>query len=123
MARRMSQCQAQEQADGYVCASCSDDCQVNRLTKQYQRVRIVYHGSEMEKKKVETNEKIGVVGVACILNLISGGWKAKRLGYVPQCVILNECGCNIHWDKSGRVTSLDEEFMKCIAEIGSATEE
>ncbi len=114
MARRMTHCQARENVDGYVCASCSEQCQVNRLSKRYQGVRIVYHGSQLEKKKVNTDEKIGVVGVACILNLISGGWKAKRLGYIPQCVILNECGCNIHWDENGRVTSLDEDELRRI---------
>lgn len=111
MSSKGKYCQARESEDGYVCVSCSEECQVNRLSKLYPGVRIVYHGSQMEKKKVSTHEKIGVVGVACVLNLISGGWKAKRLGYVPQCVILNECGCNIHWDEKGLVTSLDEEEL------------
>lgn len=116
MAEKMDKCQAKESKEGYICASCSQACQINSLSKQHSGVRIVYHGSQMEKKKVNKNEKIGVIGVACILNLISGGWKARRLGYIPQCVILNECGCNIHWDEKGRITSLDEKELQRLLE-------
>lgn len=40
--------------------------------------------------------------------------KARWLGYIPQCVILNECGCSIHWSKEGIVTSLDEEELEGV---------
>lgn len=114
MAAKMDNCMAAEEKDGYVCRSCSENCQVNHLSKKYPDVRIVYHGSQMEGKSIDSQKSTGVVGVACILNLISGGWKAKRLGYVPQCVILNECGCGIHWSRQGIVTSLEEEELEHI---------
>lgn len=114
MAERQGQCQAIEKKDGYVCQFCSSGCQVNLLSKKYSDVRIIYHGSQIEQKKVEQIGNIGVVGVACVLNLLTGGFKARRLGYVPKCVILNECGCNIHWDEQGIVTSLDEEELEHV---------
>lgn len=114
VAERQGQCQAIEKKDGYVCQFCSSGCQVNLLSKKYSDVRIIYHGSQIEQKKVEQNGNIGVVGVACVLNLLAGGLKARRLGYVPKCVILNECGCDIHWDEQGVVTSLDEEELEYV---------
>ena len=114
MAARKENCQAIEKKDGYLCQACDASCQVNQLTAEYSKVRIVYHGSQMESNKVEAAERVGVVGVACVLNLIAGGLKAKRLGYIPKCVILNECGCNIHWDEKGIVTSLDADELRVI---------
>lgn len=114
MAERKGQCQAIEKKDGFVCQACSAGCQVNALSKKYPDMRIIYHGSQIEQKKVEQTGNIGVVGVACVLNLLAGGFKARRLGYVPKCVILNECGCNIHWDEQGMVTSLDEEELEYV---------
>ena len=111
MAERQEKCLAVEECDGYVCQACTESCQINRLSKEYPGVRIVYHGSQMDKRRVKSGQNTGVIGVSCILNLISGGWKAKRLGYVPQCVILNECGCRAHWSEQGMVTSLDEKEL------------
>lgn len=117
MAKRKNQCMADERKDGYVCRSCTEDCQVNRLSANYDNVRIVYHGSQMEKRRVDADEKIGVVGIACVLNLLAGGLKARRLGYIPQCVVLNECGCTIHWNEDGIVTSLEEEELREIVRL------
>lgn len=58
------------------------------------------------------NKGMGIIGVACILNLLSGGWKAKKLGYLPQCVLLYYCGCNGHWDGEGIVTGLNENKLQ-----------
>ncbi|WP_406542058.1 DUF116 domain-containing protein [Clostridium ljungdahlii] len=50
---------------------------------------------------------MGVVGVACVLNLIEGGLKARSLNLVPQCVILDYCGCKNHWDNNGIQTDIN----------------
>lgn len=114
LAARGAECPASEEKDGYRCLACTETCQVRKLSETYPHVRIVYHGSQMEQKKVEEKKSIGVIGVACVLNLLSGGMKARRLGYIPQCVILNECGCSIHWSQEGIVTSLDEEELEGV---------
>jgi len=41
-----------------------------------------------------------------IINLLSGGWKAKRIGLIPQCVLLDYCGCK-HWHENGIVTNIN----------------
>ncbi|WP_278244952.1 hypothetical protein [[Clostridium] dakarense] len=42
-----------------------------------------------------------------MLNLISGGLKAKSLGYIPQCVVLDYCGCKSHWHTDGITTDIN----------------
>lgn len=108
-------CQAKKKKDGYACEACHKECMVNIITQQYKeagvKVRILYHESEMNSHYVQPEDNIGVIGVSCVLNLLSGGFKARRLGYIPQCVILNYPGCRQHWEKQGRIVTtlyLDE---------------
>ncbi|MNP26679.1 hypothetical protein D3C76_1195440 [compost metagenome] len=46
-------------------------------------------------------EGTAIVGVACVLNLVSGGLRAKAAGLAAQCVVLDYCGCGRHWDDAG----------------------
>ncbi|MER2014473.1 MAG: hypothetical protein ABS871_07585, partial [Methanobrevibacter sp.] len=45
----------------------------------------------------EDKDELGIVGVTCVLNLISGGWKSKNLSIPPQCVLLEHVACKNHW--------------------------
>jgi hypothetical protein len=54
----------------------------------------------------------GIVGVACVLNLLSGGLKARRLGIPAQCILLDSCGCGNHWDIEGIPTVLNVDQLK-----------
>lgn len=104
-------CKAIKIKDGYLCKNCSKSCKVNQYTKLGEKynfkVYIIPHeSSSFKKEKIETGH-IGIIGVACVLNLISGGLKAKNLGFVPQCVLLDYCGCKSHWHKEGIVTDMN----------------
>ena len=44
-----------------------------------------YESNITMKRKFEYWD-IGIVVIACVLNLISGGFKARGLGFIPQCV-------------------------------------
>ena len=119
MTLRGVDCQAVNAGDGYECKNCNLLCGVNRLSKQYnkgnKKVRILYHESEMNQKGINDLGNIGVIGVACVLTLLSGGFKARRLGYVPQCVILDHCGCSQHWGMGmNTVTSLNEREISRV---------
>lgn len=124
--RQKAHCKAQPSHGGYICQGCSKECIVHRIS-DLAKIRgaktvILYHESELNKQKVDDQQgKVGVIGVACVLNLISGGFKAKRLGYVPQCVLLDYCGCMQHWDEKGIVTTLSEE--KLLTVLGQRNKE
>ncbi|MBL4931264.1 DUF116 domain-containing protein [Clostridium paridis] len=96
---------------GYVCINCKSDCAVSKLSlmgKKYGvKVFVIPHESLIYENTNIEDKSIGIIGVVCVLNLISGGMKAKSIGFIPQCVILNYCGCKNHWDEEGIITNLD----------------
>lgn len=115
------QCKAKHVPDGYECSHCGKNCMVSRITEKCRdmgvKVRILFHESEMNQRTVQREDMIGVVGIACILNLLSGGFKARRLGYIPQCVFLDYCGCRQHWSEKGIVTAINEEQLYRILNV------
>lgn len=106
-------CKAVKTSMGYACARCSEGCKINKYSKLGERenfkVYIIHHQSEALKKKDIKEGTIGIIGVTCVLNLIEGGLNAKELGFVPQCVLLDYCGCKEHWNKDGFVTDINEK--------------
>lgn len=114
-------CKAKKTDKGYLCASCTESCKVNKLSqmgsKHDFKVYMISHESEAFSKKKIKKEEIGVVGVACVLNLLEGGWRAKSLNFVPQCVILDYCGCKNHWHKEGIQTDINIKQLKRVLQI------
>ncbi|UZW15654.1 DUF116 domain-containing protein [Clostridium pasteurianum] len=115
-------CKAQYTEDGYTCKDCIENCKVNKLSKMGKKygfeVLIIPHGSSAFKEKKISYGEIGIVGVACVLNLMSGGWKARRFNLVPQCVILDYCGCKKHWSNKGIVTDININQLKQVLNSG-----
>lgn len=121
MAGQLDKCKAEKGTKGYICTKCTEDCPVCLAAQTGEKYNaktiIVYHSSELYHTKTPVeSKKYGVIGIACVLNLISGGLKAKELGYIPQCVPLNYCGCRQHWDYKGLVTDIDRERLEEILE-------
>lgn len=108
-------CKAIKTEEGYICNSCSKNCNVNKydkLGKKYNfQVYIIPHESSISVKNKIKDGHIGIIGVACVLNLISGGLKAKNLGFVPQCVFLDYCGCKDHWYDKGIITDINMSYL------------
>lgn len=119
--RGEKECKAIFTEEGYVCRHCEDKCSVNELTKIGKtkgfEVLIIPHASSAFKESNIEYGKVGIVGVACILNLLEGGYKARRLNMIPQCVILDYCGCKNHWDDKGIVTDINFNELKKIFNI------
>ena len=115
-------CKAVYSSEGYVCSHCNKACHVNALTKLGDkndfRVYIIPHESDFYRTKTKDTTKTGIVGIACVLNLLEGGFGAIEMGFVPQCVILDCCGCQKHWHKTGIVTELNESELKQVLGLG-----
>lgn len=114
-------CMAKKTTDGYICQKCCSECRVNYLTRlgekyNFQVLIIPHSSSAFSEKKIEYG-KVGIVGVACLLNLLNGGWKARSLNLVPQCVILDYCGCKKHWHDTGIITDINLNQLKKIFRI------
>lgn len=116
-----NECKAKATEEGYVCKHCEAMCRVNKLTKFGERngfeVLIIPHASSAFKNSNIEYGKVGVVGVACVLNLLEGGYKARRFNMIPQCVILDYCGCKNHWDDKGIVTDINLDKLKKVFNI------
>lgn len=115
-----AKCRAQDTNLGLKCTGCSKSCNVNKLTKMGDEygfeVYIVSHeSSAFSKSTKKDRDELGIIGVACVSNLIAGGWKAVSLGIPAQCVLLDYSSCKNHWDEEGFPTSINlNQLMKLL---------
>lgn len=107
-ARAGSGCAANRQGQPGRCLRCTKSCRVAQTAEMGQQdgfeVIIVSHESDAFSHSLLERlrrDHTGIVGVACALQLASGGLRAKEAGLSAQCVILDYCGCGEHWDDNG----------------------
>ncbi|RAP45280.1 MAG: hypothetical protein BZ135_06290 [Methanosphaera sp. rholeuAM6] len=108
-------CRAKEERLGQVCTFCNPNCNVYKISREYSEheVYIVSHESTAFKKaKKEDQEELGIIGITCVLNLISGGWKASNMKIPPQCVLLEHVACKKHWLKEDLYGKINENELK-----------
>ncbi|MTI56284.1 DUF116 domain-containing protein [Geosporobacter ferrireducens] len=125
---RYLKCQSEGFGKDFKCKACSKECMVNQLTKLEKglnfRVMVVLHESSISaynRKDTLFDSHTGVIGVACILNLISGGWMLKDMGIPAQCVPLDYCGCKKHWHDKGIPTCINFKKLQEINKVLSAS--
>jgi uncharacterized protein len=110
-------CIAEHDGKELVCMQCSRDCNVGKIATEMKKHKVksylIPHSSGFSKflQKWENNTDTGLVGVTCILNLLTGGYEMKRLNISSQCIFLDYCACKKHWDKNGRATMLNIEQL------------
>ncbi len=96
------------------CVECSAGCPIGGLRRHYGKqdidIFVITHASEIPET---IDRRTGVVGVACVLHLMSGGWKLRELGVPAQCVLLNFCGCQEHWN-ADQPAEIDETELAAI---------
>jgi len=118
-------CQARSNALWCECTGCTPQCRVNQLTVMGEKfgfeVFLVPHESSVFSDgsgKQLLGEDVGIVGIACVLSLVSGGWKARSMGMSPQCVLLDHCGCKKHWHEKGIPTDINVTKLRQILGAG-----
>ncbi len=120
-----AKCRAQDTNLGLRCTGCSKICNVNKLTKIGDEhgfeVYIISHESSAFSKSTEKDRnELGIVGVACISNLIAGGWKSGSIGIPAQCVLLDYSSCKNHWHEEGIPTNINVNQLFCLFNIGKS---
>lgn len=127
--RRKPDSECKSIADGKekVCTQCDMHCNIGKVAKMVSnentRVYLIPHASGFSKflSKWSNQSETGLVGIACPLNLLTGGYEMKRLNITSQCVFLDYCGCKKHWNESGIATSLNiEQLKKVLVKEGAA---
>lgn len=117
-------CRANDTNLGLRCTGCSKSCNVNKLTKigdEYGfEVYIISHeSSAFSKSTKEDRDELGIIGVACVSNLIAGGWKSESLEIPAQCVLLDYSSCKNHWHEEGFPTDININQLMQLFNIES----
>ncbi len=119
------QCKAKRISLDYVCSGCDKACniyQYSQMGKEYGfNVHIIPHSSDFTAwlENFAKDRQVGVVGVACLLNLITGGLELKSLNIPAQCVFLDYCGCTNHWHESGIATDINPNQLLKVLDVSS----
>jgi len=80
-------------------------------------VFLIPHSSTLSKflKFWQDKNETGIIGVAGILNLLTGGYKMQNHNIPSQCVFLDYCGCKKHWHDEGIPTRLNlQQLIKIV---------
>jgi hypothetical protein len=122
--RSESDCHASSTSLGLKCERCDTRCKVRYLNEigdqKHFEVYIVPHESSAFTESTEKERKqLGILGVACVSNLISGGWKADSMGIPAQCVLLDNCGCK-HWTKENIKTDINQKKLIELIDLGNS---
>jgi len=119
-------CKARSDGKELVCSTCSAKCNIGKASSEMKKQGIttylIPHSSDFSKFLVKWKDctDTSLIGVACVLNLVTGGYEMKRLNISSQCVFLDYCGCKKHWDNEGFATSLDIEQLKKVVSYNCA---
>ena len=124
---RSETCKAVSNGLDMTCAGCDPDCAVNRITRRMRyegiEVYIVPHSTGFSRwlERWQDDPKVGVAAVACMMNILPGGYEMRARGIASQCVPLDFPGCEKHWSEEPVATSVNEERLVQIVtfEIGS----
>jgi hypothetical protein len=110
-------CRAQACGSDILCTGCDPDCTVNRITRRLRtlgaEVYIIAHATGFSRWLARWQYKpdFGVTAVACLLNILPGGYEMRARGIASQCVPLDYPGCQKHWRKDATPTNLNHEKL------------
>jgi hypothetical protein len=115
--KRAGSCRAHVDGVDMTCTGCDPDCAVNRITQrmsgQGAGVYLVPHAAGFSQwlERWQREPGVGVTAVACILNILPGGYEMRARGIASQCVPLDYPGCRKHWDRTGISTGVNEDRL------------
>jgi len=123
---RASKCKARVADTDITCAACDPTCPVNHLTRRMRRagtrVFLVPHTTGFSRwlERWQREPEYGVTAVACLLNILPGGYEMRARGIASQCVLLDYPGCKKHWNSEGITTAVNEERLARIVAAADA---
>ncbi len=110
-------CLARTRDAEIVCAGCDPDCAVNRITRTMRAEGVetytVPHSSGFSQslERWQREPDTAVAAVACLPNILAGGYEMRARGIPSPCVPLDYPGCQKHWSQEGIPTALDEKRL------------
>lgn len=117
-------CRARVNGVDMTCTACDPECAVNRITRRMRNlgtsVYLVPHTSGFSRwlDRWQREPGVGVIAVACLLNILPGGYEIRARRIASQCVPLDYPGCRKHWDREGIPTAVNEDrLVQILASI------
>ena len=119
-------CQAEVDGVDMTCTACDPACAVNRLTSKMSslgaKVYLVPHSAGFSRwlERWQREPETGVTAVACMLNILPGGYEMRARQIASQCVPLDYPGCRKHWSREGIPTGVNEEQLVRVVALPAA---
>lgn len=110
-------CRGRSTGTDMQCSACSPGCRVNRLTRLMRslgaEVYVIPHSSGFSHwlERWQRSPQVSVVAIACMLNILPGGYEMRARGIASQCVPLDYPGCQKHWHADGIATGVNEDRL------------
>ncbi|MGA9672982.1 MAG: DUF116 domain-containing protein [Terracidiphilus sp.] len=110
-------CRARTSGTDIKCAACSPGCAVNKLTRRLRAmgatVFLVPHSTGFSRwlERWQREPDTGVAAVACLLNILPGGYEMRARNIASQCVPLDFPGCQKHWRHDEIATSFNQDQL------------
>jgi len=123
---KAADCGARIDGTDIVCTACDPECAVNRITRRMRelsvQVYVIPHATGFSRwlKRWQREPDTGVVAVACLLNILPGGYEMRARGIASQCALLDYPGCAKHWREEAIPTAVNEPRLVQIAAATSA---
>ena len=114
---RAQTCKAVENGLDMTCMNCEPDCAIGRITRRMRtegiEVYVIPHSSGFSRwlERWESDPKVGVAAVACMMNILAGGYEMRARGIASQCVPLDFPGCEKHWRDEPVATGVNEDRL------------
>lgn len=118
-------CKKREEGGYIVCNNCTESCNLNRLSQLGKEhnftLAIVPHSSTFTKwlKRWENSTEVGLIALACPLNIVVGGYQMRDLNIPSQCVLLDYSGCAKHWGPDEQSTAVNEKRLLKVLKEGA----
>jgi uncharacterized protein len=99
------------------CAGCDPHCAVHQVTRRMRSegiaVYIVPHSSGFSRwlERWQNDPAVGVTAVACMMNILAGGYEMRARGIASQCVPLDFPACRKHWREDEVATTVNQERL------------
>jgi hypothetical protein len=111
------ECRAVVRGLDMTCAWCDPDCAVCRISRRMRaegvQVFLVPHSSGFSRwlERWQNDPEVGVAAVACMMNILAGGYEMRARSIASQCVPLDYPGCRKHWTPEGVPTAANEDRL------------
>ena len=122
--KRADRCMALVHGLDITCTGCDPGCTVHRISRRLRAegvpVFVVPHATGFSRwlERWQQEPDVGVVALACVLNILPGGYEMRDRGIPSQCLPLDYPGCQKHWCRQCVPTTVNEERLVRIVTAG-----